>query len=226
MSKDYWENVYQTKEEDQVSWYQVKDQKILKRIEALDLKQDQNIIDVGSGASILIDQLLEAEYKNLHVLDLSQTALNKTQARLAKKGLDSTKTTWLVDDVCTVNLPQQYFDLWHDRAVFHFLITDNQQQQYIHTMQKALKKGGILMLSTFAEDGPTQCSGLQIEQYNIDKLKMRLGNAFSLIEHDHELHITPWGTSQRFLNSIWINSPHTLKNQRADLHPPQADKLD
>ena len=146
MSKDYWENVYQTKEEDQVSWYQVKDQKTLKRIEALDLKQDQNIIDVGSGASILIDQLLEAEYKNLHVLDLSQTALNKTQARLAKKGLDSTKTTWLVDDVCTVNLPQQYFDLWHDRAVFHFLITDNQQQQYIHTMQKALKKGGILML--------------------------------------------------------------------------------
>mgnify|MGYP003460581296 FL=1 len=94
MSKNYWENVYQTKEEDQVSWYQVKDQKTLKRIEALDLKQDQNIIDVGSGASILIDQLLEAEYKNLHVLDLSQTALNKTQARLAKKGLDSTKTTW------------------------------------------------------------------------------------------------------------------------------------
>lgn len=203
MIKDYWENVYQSKEVDQVSWYQVEDQKTLQRIKALDLKQDQNIIDVGSGASIFIDQLLEAEYKNLHVLDLSQTALEKTQARVAEKGLDTTKMTWLVDDVCTVSLPQQYFDLWHDRAVFHFMTTDDQQRQYINNMQKALKNGGILMLSTFAENGPTQCSGLDVEQYNIDKLKMRLGTAFNLVEHDHDIHITPWGTPQRFLNSVW-----------------------
>lgn len=204
MIKNYWENVYQSKEADQVSWYQVKDQKTLKRIEAQHLKQNQNIIDVGSGASILIDQLLEAGYKNLHVLDLSQTALQKTQMRVAEKGLDTTKTIWLVDDVCTVHLPQQYFDLWHDRAVFHFMITDEQQQQYINNMQKALKNGGILILSTFAEDGPTQCSGLHVEQYNIDKLKLRLGDAFSLVEHDHDTHITPWGTPQQFLNSVWI----------------------
>lgn len=204
MSKSHWENVYQTKDIDQVSWYQAQDKKTLELIKSQNLQLSQNIIDVGSGASILIDQLLEAGYRNLHVLDLSKTALQKTKLRASEKGLDLGNVTWLVDDVCTAHLPQQYFDLWHDRAVFHFMITEQQQEQYIKNMKGALKEGGLLIMSTFSEDGPTQCSGLPIQRYSIEQLKQRLGDDFRLVHYDHNLHITPWETQQNFLNSVWV----------------------
>ncbi|TCB55209.1 class I SAM-dependent methyltransferase [Acinetobacter terrae] len=204
MSKSHWENVYQTKDIDQVSWYQAQDKKTLELIKSQNLQLSQNIIDVGSGASILIDQLLEAGYRNLHVLDLSKTALQKTKLRASEKGLDLVNVTWLVDDVCTAHLPQQYFDLWHDRAVFHFMITEQQQEQYIENMKGALKEGGLLIMSTFSEDGPTQCSGLPIQRYSIEQLKQRLGEDFRLVHYDHNLHITPWETQQNFLNSVWV----------------------
>lgn len=204
MSQNYWENVYQSKQVDQVSWYQQQDQKTLELIQSQNLSPDAKLIDVGSGASLFIDQLIEAGYKNLHVLDLSGTALKVTQQRLIEKGLDISQIQWQVADICTVALDAQHYDLWHDRAVFHFMVTEEQQEQYLQNVRHALKQGGLLMISTFAEDGPTQCSGLPVERYSVEKLAQRLGENFQLIHHDTEIHITPWGSEQKFLKTQWL----------------------
>ena len=203
MSQNHWEDVYQTKEADQVSWYQVQDDQFLDLLKLLKIKPDQKIIDVGSGASILIDQLIASEYSNLHVLDLSQTALEKTQLRLAHKGLKTENIEWVVGDICTVSLPHQHFDLWHDRAVFHFMTTAQQQEQYLANLKSALKKGGYLVMSIFAEDGPTQCSGLPVQRYSLEELQKRLGHDFILVHAQKDLHRTPWDSTQSFLNSVW-----------------------
>ncbi|ENX34771.1 hypothetical protein F889_01408 [Acinetobacter colistiniresistens] len=203
MSKNYWEEVYQSKQADQVSWYQQYDHKTLELIRFQNLLPDAKLIDVGSGASLLIDQLIEAGYKNIHVLDLSETALKTTQARLIEKNLDSSHIHWLVADVCTVGLAAQFFDVWHDRAVFHFMVTEEQQAQYLKNVRHALKSSGLMILSTFAEDGPTQCSGLAVERYSVEKLAQRLGGNFSLLHQALETHITPWGAEQKFLNTMW-----------------------
>ena len=203
MENNYWEKVYQSKQVDKVSWYQQQDLKRLALIQhhVVDLKS--NLIDVGSGASLLIDQLIEIGYKNLYLLDLSETALNTTKYRLKEKELDAGHVQWQVADICIAQLPTQFFDLWHDRAVFHLMVTETQQQQYIDVMRHALKPNGMVMISTFAEDGPTQCSGLPVERYSVNKLAMTLGQDFQLIQHDTEIHLTPWGTEQKFLNTLW-----------------------
>lgn len=203
MSRNYWEEVYQSKQADQVSWYQQQPSQTLTFIEFLNLPLDVKLIDVGSGASLLIDHLLEAGYQYLHVLDLSETALHTTRARLTTKNLDGRHIHWLVADVCTVALASQFFDVWHDRAVFHFMVTEVQQEQYLHNVRQALKPSGYLILSTFAEDGPTQCSGLTVERYSLAKLSYKLDKDFILLHHEIELHITPWGTEQKFLNTMW-----------------------
>lgn len=200
---NYWEDVYQSKQAEQVSWYQSQDIKALELIKFQALSLDAQIIDVGSGASVFIDQLLEMGYKNLHVLDLSETALKTTQARLQEKGRDASHVQWLVADVCTVNLPQQFFDVWHDRAVFHFMVTEEQQQNYLNTMQNSLKANALVMISTFAEDGPTKCSGLDVQRYSAETLAKRLGENFQLLHHETDLHITPWGSEQKFLHTLW-----------------------
>ncbi|WP_332606041.1 methyltransferase domain-containing protein [Acinetobacter sp. ESBL14] len=204
MSNNYWEDVYQSKQVDQVSWYQQQDQKTLELIQSQNLSPDVKIIDVGSGASLLIDQLVEAGYKNLHVLDLSETALKATRERLSGKGVDISQIHWQVADICTVVLEQQFFDLWHDRAVFHFMVTEEQQEQYLQNVRYALKQDGILMISTFAEDGPTQCSGLPVERYSVEKLAQRLGEGFQLVHHDISIHLTPWDTKQNFIHTMWL----------------------
>lgn len=203
MSQNHWENVYQTKEVDQVSWYQAQNDQFLDILKSLAIKADQQIIDVGSGASILIDQLIEAGYSNLYVLDLSKTALEKTQSRLVDKGLTTENINWVVGDICAVSLPEQFFDLWHDRAVFHFMTTDEQQEHYLANLEGALKKGGYLVMSIFAEDGPTQCSGLPVQRYSIEQLQTRLGPDFTLVRFQKDLHKTPWDSEQNFLTSIW-----------------------
>lgn len=204
MSNNYWEDVYQSKQPEQVSWYQQQAEKTLELIRSQNLSLDAELIDVGSGASLLIDQLIEAGYKNLHVLDLSETALKTTHARLIDKGLDTRHIQWQVADICTVELEAQRFDLWHDRAVFHFMVKEEQQAQYLQNVRHALKPNGVLIISTFAEDGPTQCSGLPVERYSVEKLVQRLGEGFKLIEYATEIHTTPWGSEQKFLNTQWL----------------------
>ena len=203
MSNNYWEDVYQSKQVDQVSWYQQQDQKTLELIRSQNLSVDAKLIDVGSGASLLIDQLIETGYKNIHVLDLSETALKITKERLIEKGLDTRQIHWQVADICTVVLESQHFDFWHDRAVFHFMVTEEQQKQYLKNVRHALKQNGLFIVSTFAEDGPTQCSGLPVERYSVEKLAHTLGEDFRLIHHDTEIHITPWNSKQNFLNTLW-----------------------
>lgn len=213
MSQKHWENVYQTKSTDQVSWYQAQDQKSFELIQRLrdkhGLDLTAQIIDVGSGASVFIDQLLELGFKHIHVLDLSRTALEKNQTRLREKNLNAEHITWLVEDICTVTLPANYFDLWHDRAVFHFMVTAEQQQQYIFNLKTSLKKGGHLIMSNFAEDGPTQCSGLTIHRYSIKELQEKLGADFHLMHFEHDIHLTPWGSEQKFLHSVWAYQPNS-----------------
>ncbi|NNP68855.1 class I SAM-dependent methyltransferase [Acinetobacter sp. Ac_5812] len=204
MSRNYWEDVYQLKQADQVSWYQQQDHKTLALIQSQNLSPDAKIIDVGSGASLLIDQLIESGYKNLHVLDLSETALKTTQARLIEKNLESSQIHWLVADVCTVELAPQFFDVWHDRAVFHFMVTEEHQAQYLKNVRHALKQNGFLMISSFAEDGPTQCSGLPVERYSVEKLAQRLGEDFRLIHYESSIHLTPWDTKQKFIHTMWL----------------------
>lgn len=209
MSRNYWEDVYQSKQVDQVSWYQQQDQKTLELIQSQNLSADAKIIDVGSGASLLIDQLIESGYKNLHVLDLSETALKTTQTRLIEKSLESSQIHWLVADICTAELAPQFFDVWHDRAVFHFMVTEEQQAQYLKNVRHALKQKGLLMISAFAEDGPTQCSGLPVERYSVEKLAQRLGEDFGLIHYESSIHLTPWDTKQNFIHTMWL-----LKEQK------------
>ncbi|MHA3052724.1 class I SAM-dependent methyltransferase [Acinetobacter sp. ANC 4640] len=204
MTDNYWEKVYQTKETDQVSWYQEKDFHLLNLLESLHLPTNAHIIDVGSGASLLIDHLLELGYKNLSVLDLSATALKTTQTRLKAKNLDATAVKWITVDVCRANLPKHFFDVWHDRAVFHFMVSQEQQEQYLKIMRNSLKNKSFVAISTFSENGPTQCSGLPVERYSIEKMKKRLGSDFKLYEYDIELHETPWGSTQEFLNTLWV----------------------
>ncbi|MFW6699076.1 class I SAM-dependent methyltransferase [Acinetobacter pittii] len=203
MSNNYWEDVYQSKQVDQLSWYQQQDQKTLEMIRSQNLSTDAKLIDVGSGASLLIDQLIEAGYKNIHVLDLSEAALKVMRERLSEKVVDISQIHWQVADICTVALEHKHYDLWHDRAVFHFMVTEQQQEQYLKNVRHALKENGLLMISTFAEDGPTQCSGLPVERYSVEKLAQRLGENFRLIYDDTEIHTTPWNSKQNFLNTLW-----------------------
>lgn len=201
--KNHWEQVYQTKAVDSVSWYQAEDKRTLTLFKSLQLPLEASIIDVGSGASILVDQLLEAGYHKLYVLDLSKTALQHTQSRVREKGLDSQQVTWQVGDVCEVKLLSQQFDVWHDRAVFHFMLPEAQQTQYLNNLKRALKSGGYVSMSTFDEHGPTQCSGLPVQRYNITQLQQRLGEDFQLIDSEQHNHVTPWDSEQAFLTSVW-----------------------
>lgn len=207
MSNNYWEDVYQSKDTDQVSWYQAQDTKTLELIQSQALPQDAKIIDVGSGSSLLIDQLVEVGYKNLYVLDLSKTALAHIEARLKEKNLDTSHIQWLVEDVGQVQLPTKFFDLWHDRAVFHFMVSEEQQQSYLKNLRSSLKPNGLAIISTFAADGPEKCSGLPVERYSIEKLQNTLGPDFKLLQHDHKVHITPWNSEQNFLHSLWSFQP-------------------
>ncbi|WP_111896080.1 class I SAM-dependent methyltransferase [Acinetobacter sp. MB5] len=207
MNDNYWEQVYKTKEVNQVSWYQEKKFHLIDLLKTIHLPANAHIIDVGSGASCLIDHLLELGYKNLSVLDLSETALKTTQSRLNEKNLDATHVEWITADVCQVKLPKHFFDLWHDRAVFHFMVSQEQQEKYLNTMRNALKKESFVAISTFSENGPTQCSGLPVERYDIEKMKKRLGADFKLYEYNIELHETPWGSKQEFLNTLWVFDP-------------------
>ena len=155
-----------------------------------------SIIDVGGGASSLVDDLLAHGYTNLSVLDLSQEALSAVQKRL---GAAADKVRWIDGDITRVALPLHAYDLWHDRAVFHFLTDPRQRQAYVESVLRAVKPGGHVIVATFAEDGPSQCSGLPVMRYRADELHAEFGAPFSLLRHEREQHSTPFGTTQNFI---------------------------
>lgn len=195
-SKNHWENVYATKPAQDVSWFQEHAERSLDLIRHTRVSRDASIIDVGGGTSTLVDDLLSMDYSALTVLDLSSAALAAAQKRLGEQQAEAVH--WLEADITDVTLPKHAFEVWHDRAVFHFLTTEQQRQSYIETVMHAVKPGGHTIIATFAEDGPTQCSGLPVMRYDAEALQAEFGSVFVLEEDVKEEHHTPFGTTQKF----------------------------
>lgn len=194
--KSHWERVYSSKPSSHVSWYQAHATESLKLIKAAVPEPDASILDVGGGASTLVDDLLLAGYHHVAVLDLSAEALAIARHRLGPK---AQTVVWHEGDVTTMALPEAGVDLWHDRAVFHFLVEVAQRRAYIAQVRRTVKPGGHLIVATFAPDGPGQCSGLPVQRYSVAELHAEFGPAFELLSHADEHHITPGGNQQHFV---------------------------
>lgn len=194
--KEHWENVYKTKQPDAVSWFQEHATRSLELIRSVGASSKANIIDVGGGASTLVDDLLNNGFKNISVLDLSASSLEVARKRL---GAAADQVTWIAGDICSVNLPDNVYDIWHDRAVFHFLTNLADRAAYVQQVMKSVKPGGHVIVATFAPDGPEQCSGLPVVRYAPRELHQQFGPSFELLEHMSEEHKTPWGSVQHFV---------------------------
>lgn len=194
--QDHWEKVYQTKASDTVSWFQEHATRSLEMIRSIDQAAKAQIIDIGGGASTLVDDLLASGFSHLSVLDLSASALEVARARL---GSLAPHVTWIAGDITTVELPAHAYDIWHDRAVFHFLTDPADRMAYVRQVMKAVRPGGHVIVATFAPDGPEQCSGLPVVRYDPDQLHNEFGASFELLEHSREEHTTPWGSVQHFV---------------------------
>src|SRR5713226_3876484 len=192
----HWEQVYSTIAPDAVSWYSPHLEKSLALIERAAGGCSASIIDVGGGTSTLVDDLLAHGYEDVTVLDISQTALSLAKTRL---GAAAQRVHWLLADAAHASLPSHAFDVWHDRAVFHFLTTREDRIAYVQNALNAVKRGGHVIVSTFGPDGPSQCSGLDVVRYDADSLHDQFGVRFHLLGSSKELHKTPFGTVQQFL---------------------------
>lgn len=195
-SKQHWEQIYSSKAADSVSWFQLHAQRSLHLVQQTGVDKNAAIIDVGGGASTLVDDLLAEGYANLTVLDLSATALEVARQRLGNR---ADKVHWIEGDITQVELPRHRFDLWHDRAVFHFLTDPADRHAYVEQVMRAVRPGGHVIIATFAEDGPEKCSGLPIMRYSPDSLHAEFGEVFLLVGHEQEAHQTPFGTVQQFV---------------------------
>lgn len=194
--KNHWEKIYSSKLSEKPGWYKLHLQTSLTWIKELSLGADAPIIDVGGGTSTLVDDLLDAGCRSITVLDISEKALSSAKARLGKK---AELVTWLNADITSVALPAHQYELWHDRAAFHFLTELDQQRKYRDKLLKALKPGGHLIIGTFAPEAPPKCSGLPVQRYSQDQLANTLGGEFELVRHQKEQHITPGGVEQMYL---------------------------
>ena len=191
---DHWNTVYTTKSPDDVSWHQVRPAMSLDLIKRSGVAKDAGVIDVGGGASTLVDHLLTAGFSRLAVLDISPAALEHTKARL---GDAAAQVEWIVADV-TEFAPSRRFALWHDRAVFHFLTQPEDRRQYVETLRRSVAPGGHVIVAAFALDGPEKCSGLEVRRYDARGVSAELGAEFELLEEAAEMHRTPWHTEQAF----------------------------
>jgi SAM-dependent methyltransferase len=194
--QNHWEQIYGTKAPDAVSWYRPHLEASLQLIEQAAPGHSASIIDVGGGESTLVDDLLARGYQNITVLDISQTAIDGTRKRL---GTASQQVHWLVADITNTQLEPCAYDVWHDRAVFHFLTATDARIAYVRQVAHAVTPGGHVIVSTFGPEGPTKCSGLDVVRYDADSLHQEFGISFRLLDSFKELHRTPFGTIQQFL---------------------------
>lgn len=194
--KEHWEKLYASKAPEAVSWFQQHAELSLNLIKATGAPLDASIIDVGGGASTLVDDLVREGYSDLSVLDLSAAAMDAARQRL---GAQASKVNWFEADITQIELPRKRYNIWHDRAVFHFLTTQKQRDAYVRAVYYSVKPGGHVIIATFAEDGPEQCSGLPVMRYRADDLHDEFGEAFTLLKHQKEAHQTPFGTVQQFV---------------------------
>ena len=191
-NKKHWENIYQKKEIDGVSWYQKVPLESLQLIKKYSISNSDKIIDIGCGKSFLADNLLELNYNDISLLDISSNALKEVKERLKNKTVN-----FIATDILNFNSNDKY-DIWHDRAVFHFITDLKEIEKYISLCNKYINKDGILIIGTFAEDGPLKCSGLEIKRYSINNLKELFKENFKFIEGFKKLHNTPFDTEQSF----------------------------
>lgn len=194
-SKAHWEQVYTSQPATGVSWFQEHAQRSVQLIRRTGIARDAPIIDVGGGASTLVDDLLATGHSALTVLDLSEAALNAARQRLGER---AQRVDWRVGDITQVELPRHAYALWHDRAVFHFLTEPADRARYIDRACCSLRLGGHLIVATFAPDGPEKCSGLPVARYSAAELQAAFGDPYALIDQRAEVHETPWGTAQSF----------------------------
>lgn len=197
MSKaTHWDKIYRENAPDSVSWYRPHLETSLALIQKAAPDRSASIIDVGGGESTLVDDLLRAGYRNVTVLDISQTAIDVTKKRL---GPQAASVSWLVGNITKADLSGCSFDVWHDRAVFHFLTSPEQRLAYVRQVAQTVKRGGHVLVSTFGPEGPQKCSGLDVVRYDSESLHAEFGVHFQLLESSKELHETPFGTTQQFL---------------------------
>lgn len=195
MSSEFWNNVYKSKDEKEVSWFQETPSTSLKLIKELNLPQSSSIIDIGGGQSRLIDNLLELNYQNLTLLDISEVSLDKVKNRLKNCPIE---VNFIASDIVQFS-PSQKYDLWHDRAAFHFLTQQEDIKKYIDIISSAVKPGGHAIISTFSKTGPDKCSGLPISKYSHEELIELFSDHFDSINYLYETHETPWSSKQDFV---------------------------
>ena len=206
-AKTHWEKVYGTKRADEVSWFQREPAMSLNLIRQVAHDRSARIIDVGGGTSSLVDRLTDDGYSNVTVLDVSATALAHARARLGTRGAG---VGWLEADITTTTLPEKSVDVWHDRAVFHFLTNAADREAYIHLVRHAVRPGGHVIVATFAEDGPTKCSGLPVVRYSPASLHREFDGGFELVRSESEQHVTPSGQRQSFVYCLCQFLPNAV----------------
>lgn len=197
--KDHWNTAYRTKGEDGVSWFEDEPRLSLELVHSVGAGDDTSLIDIGGGASRLVDALLEEGLHDLAVLDLSAEALQTARTRL---GARVATVDWIVADV-TDWRPKRHYEIWHDRAALHFLTRPEDQAAYVERLKAALAPGGHAIIATFAPDGPERCSNLPVARHDGESLSRLLGPSFQLIDHRRHLHRTPFGTDQKFQFSVF-----------------------
>jgi ubiquinone/menaquinone biosynthesis C-methylase UbiE len=194
--KTHWEQIYERKAPTQVSWYQEHAQFSLQYVQNTGIRKTDPIIDVGGGASTLVDDLIANGFQHITILDISSSALQHTQQRLGAK---ANAVNWIEADITQADLPHQAYAVWHDRAVFHFLTQAVDRQRYVEAVGHAVHPGGHVIVATFAPDGPDHCSGLEVMRYDPESLHDEFGDRFDLVDSTHETHHTPFGMEQKFI---------------------------
>ena len=197
--KLHWEKIYDEKNEDEVSWFQKETNESIKMIQSAGI-ENPKIIDVGSGRSKLLKNLIEIGYNHLTYLDISESALEKSKEFLGEK---SNKVRWISKDILSF-MTDEKFDIWHDRAVFHFLNEENLIRKYIDIVEKNISESGHLIIGTFSENGPLKCSGLDVRRYSEKVIEKLFNRSFKLIDSFYYDHVTPFNTTQNFLFSHFI----------------------
>lgn len=198
-SRSHWDSVYVSKAETALSWFQPHSIQSLELIDSASPDRKASIIDVGGGSATLVDDLLARGFADVTVLDIARPALERSKVRLGRAG---DRVGWIVADI-TQWKPARTWDIWHDRAVFHFLTEVDQQDAYVVALKAATKAGATIIMATFALDGPEKCSGLPVKRYSPETLAFRLGSAFALTAHAAETHKTPWGSEQNFIYAVF-----------------------
>lgn len=193
--KKHWENIYETKDEQDFSWFQEYPKTSIEFLSLFSIPRNSNVIDIGGGDSHFVDALIELGFENIYILDISKKAIERAKLRLGK---NAEKINWIVSDITEFETSVK-FDFWHDRAAFHFLTTDSKIEKYVRIAEQNIKANGFLILGTFAENGPERCSGLEIKQYSEASMSNRFEKGFERIKCIEETHTTPFNTLQNFL---------------------------